>query len=332
MASILDVARLAGVSKSTVSRVINDEYGVKASTKIKVNQAIKSCGYLPNQIAKDLKSKTTNLIGVIVPRISSHATSLGVEGISHAIARSNKRMLLANTEQDAETECQYIQVFNQKRVDGIILFATHIDKQLVTAIKASQAPVVIIGQDASMYNIPSIVHDDVRVGAVAAEKLYKAGCKEIAFLGVSSRDIAVGQHRFEGLVQGLSLYDLKPAYHSYGDFSLTSGKEEMKKLLQENPRIDGVFCATDRIAAGAIQALHEQGKIAGKDIHIIGLGNGDIANVVMPRLSTFEFAFESAGEKAAEMLINIISNGQTDVAKLVLGFKWIAGQSCKIND
>lgn len=329
MASILDVARLAGVSKSTVSRVINDEYGVKDSTKVKVNQVIKDCGYLPNQIAKDLKAKNTNLIGVIVPSISSNATSLGVEGISHAISRFDKRMLLANTEHDAETECQYIQIFNQKRVDGIILFATHIDKKLIKAIKASPAPVVVLGQDASLYNIPSIVHDDVRVGFTAAEKFIQAGCCKVGFLGVSRDDIAVDKCRYDGLTQGLELNDLEPIYHSAGDFSFASGKREMEKLLRTEPEVDGVFCVTDRIAAGAMQALSEQGRAIGQDIQVIGVGNGDIAHVVTPRLSTFELAFESAGEKAAEMLLNIISRGQTDVAKLVLGFKWISGRSCK---
>lgn len=87
MASLHDVARLAGVSKSTVSRVINDEYGVKESTKIKVLKAVEQCGYMVNQVAKDLKSQKTNLIGVIVPRVSSHATAQGVDGLTAILSK-----------------------------------------------------------------------------------------------------------------------------------------------------------------------------------------------------------------------------------------------------
>lgn len=98
MASLHDVARLAGVSKSTVSRVINDEYGVKEATKQKVRQAVAECGYVPNQVAKDLKSQKTNLVGVIVPRVSSHATSQGVDGLTEVLEkRGNMFYLLALT-------------------------------------------------------------------------------------------------------------------------------------------------------------------------------------------------------------------------------------------
>lgn len=86
MASLHDVARLAGVSKSTVSRVINNEYGVKEATKVKVRKAVEECGYVVNQVAKDLKSQKTNLIGVIVPRVSSHAISQGVDGLTAVIS------------------------------------------------------------------------------------------------------------------------------------------------------------------------------------------------------------------------------------------------------
>ncbi|NMV12755.1 LacI family DNA-binding transcriptional regulator, partial [Vibrio parahaemolyticus] len=104
MASLHDVARLAGVSKSTVSRVINDEYGVKEATKQKVRQAVAECGYVPNQVAKDLKSQKTNLVGVIVPRVSSHATSQGVDGLTDVLEKAGKHVLLASTHQAHEKE------------------------------------------------------------------------------------------------------------------------------------------------------------------------------------------------------------------------------------
>ena len=163
MTSLHDVARIAGVSKSTVSRVMNNEYGVKPSTKAKVLEAVQACDYVVNQVAKDLKSQRTNLVGVIVPRVSSHATAQGVDGLTQIIEDAGKHVLLANTHQLHQKELDYIQIFNQKRVEGIIFYATHLDKHLVQAIQGSAVPVVLVGQDGSMYDIPSVVHDDVRV-------------------------------------------------------------------------------------------------------------------------------------------------------------------------
>lgn len=179
MASLNDVARLAGVSKSTVSRVINDEYGVKDATKVKVRKAVEECGYLPNQVAKDLKSQKTNLVGVIVPRVSSHATSQGVDGLTAVLEQAGKHVLLASTQQTHHKELEYIQIFNQKRVEGIILYATHLDNKLIKAIQSSAVPVVLVGQDGSMFNIPSIVHDDTRVGFEAGNRLIAKGCKHM---------------------------------------------------------------------------------------------------------------------------------------------------------
>ena len=104
MAGLHEVAKLSGVSKSTVSRVINNEYGVKASTKEKVQKAIEECGYVANQVARDLKSQKTNLIGVIVPRIASNATARGLDGLSPVIEQAGKHVLLANSNQDNDKE------------------------------------------------------------------------------------------------------------------------------------------------------------------------------------------------------------------------------------
>ncbi|GAM57135.1 sucrose operon repressor scrR, lacI family [Vibrio ishigakensis] len=118
MVSLHDVAKRAGVSKSTVSRVVNDEYGVKQSTKDKVQQAIDELGYQTNLVARDLKSQRTNLVGVIVPRVASNATSQGVDGLSLAFEEAGKQVLLASTQLSYQKEIDFIKLFNQKRVEA----------------------------------------------------------------------------------------------------------------------------------------------------------------------------------------------------------------------
>ncbi|MGY2573514.1 LacI family DNA-binding transcriptional regulator [Vibrio sp. C8] len=328
MASLHDVARLSGVSKSTVSRVINNEYGVKESTKIKVLEAVKECGYVVNQVAKDLKSQKTNLVGVIVPRVSSHATAQGVDGLTAIFEQAGKHVLLANTHQVHEKELEYIQIFNQKRVEGIIFYATHLDASLVKAIQNSNVPVVLVGQDGSLYNIPSVVHDDTRVGFEAGNRLVAAGCKRIGFIGVQADDIAVDIQRSQGLGQSLSFNQLSLLFHAHGDFSIESGYRLAKQQLKAFPDMDGLFCATDRIALGAIRALQEQGVKVGKQIKVLGVGNDELSSVSTPSLSTFNYAFDKAGENAAKMLLERIAGKGLEMSKVVLTFQNIDRETC----
>jgi len=328
MASLHDVARLSGVSKSTVSRVINNEYGVKESTKIKVLKAVQECGYVVNQVAKDLKSQKTNLVGVIVPRVSSHATAQGVDGLTAVFEQAGKHVLLANTHQLHEKELDYIQIFNQKRVEGIIFYATHLDAPLVKAIQQSNVPVVLVGQDGSLYNIPSVVHDDVRVGFEAGNRLVSAGCQHIGFIGVQSDDIAVDVQRSQGLEQSLTFHQRSVLFHAHGDFSIESGYQLAKTQIELHPETDGLFCATDRLALGAIKALQEKGIEVGKQVKVLGVGNDELSYVSTPSLSTFNYAFDKAGENAAKMLLERIDGKGQEMSKVVLTFQNIDRETC----
>ena len=328
MASLHDVAELAGVSKSTVSRVINNEYGVKEATKVKVMKAVEEVGYVVNQVAKDLKSQKTNLVGVIVPRVSSHATAQGIDGLSRVFEQAGKHVLLASAQLSGAKEIEYIQLFNQKRVEGIVLYATHIDNELVKAIRQSKAPVVLVGQDGSLFNIPSVVHDDLRVGFEAGNRLLAAGCKQIGFIGVPDSDLAVDKLRSDGLTQALAMNDQQLLFHCHGEFSIESGYSNMKQIVASYPNVDGVFCATDRIAVGAIKALQEAGIEVGKQIKVLGVGNDELGYINSPSLSTFNYAFDKAGENGAKMLLELIDGKPQVMSKLVLTFQNIDRETC----
>lgn len=328
MASLHDVAKLAGVSKSTVSRVVNDGYGVKEATKIKVLKAIGECGYVVNQVAKDLKSQKTNLIGVVVPRMSSHATAQGVDGLTRRLEKAGKHVLLANSHLAYEKEVEYIQIFNQKRVEGIIFYATHLDDMLIKAILQSRVPVVLVGQDGSLFNIPSVIHDDFRVGFEAGQRLINAGCQNIGFLGVQRDDMAVDEQRSSGLLKALTMHNLSLVFHAHSDFSIESGYLLTKQYLSDFPETDGIFCATDRLAVGAINALREMGIDIGVQVKLLGVGNDELSMISHPQLSTFSYAFEKAGENSASMLLDRIEGKGEEMSKLVMTFKNIDRETC----
>ncbi|WP_413282923.1 LacI family DNA-binding transcriptional regulator [Vibrio sp. MA40-2] len=328
MASLHDVAKLAGVSKSTVSRVINNEYGVKSSTKLKVEKAVQECGYVVNQVAKDLKSQKTNLVGIIVPRMASNATAQGVDGLSLVFEHNQKHVLLANSQREHRKEVEFINLFNQKRVEGIILYATHLDEDILGAIAQSNAPVVLVGQDGSLHNIPSVIHDDFRVGYEAGNRLLKAGCKHIGFIGVENHDLAVDGLRSQGLEQALTQNKQAMTFHVHGDFSIESGYQQMRRIFEQNIKVDGVFAATDRMALGAIKAIKEQGQTVGVDIKVLGVGNDELGKIASPGLSTFNYAFDYAGESAATLLLEVIEGKTNIMSKMVLGFQSVERETC----
>lgn len=329
MIGLHHVAKLAGVSKSTVSRVINNEYGVKKSTKEKVQKAIAESGYVVNQVAKDLKSQKTNLVGVIVPRMSSNATARGFDGLSDIFENAQKQVLIANSKQLIEKEIEFIRLFNQKRVEGILLYATNLDLLLAKEIKQSSCPVILIGQDASLYDIPSIIHDDFRVGVQAGDRLLASGADRIGFIGVNAQDISVDSLRYQGLVASLSQKGKSPIFHAHGEFSIDSGFEQMSHLLLDYPDVNGVFCATDRIALGAMRALIQSGKEPGKDVHLLGVGDDELAQISRPGLSSFRYPFRYAGEVAATMLLDLIKGEDKHMSKIVLSSDVVTRETCQ---
>ena len=330
MPSLYDVAKQAGVSKSTVSRVINNEAGVKQATRDKVFDAVRQTGYVVNQVAKDLRSKTTNLIGVIVPRIASNAVAEGIEGLTKVFDAEGKQVLLANCRLKREKELEFIELFNQKRVAGIIIFATHINEVLISAIESSKVPVVVVGQDASSHGIPSIIHDDFGVGMAAAQVLHEARCKRVGFISVQEDDVAVDQLRYSGFeLKVRQLLGQDPVFHTHGDFSVQSGKSQVEQLIQSGASFDGIFCATDNLAIGAMQALKDSGLEVGKEVQVVSVGNDEKSEIVSPSLTAFDYAFESAGSEAAALLLDLCNDETRAVSKLVLNFSLVKRESCQ---
>jgi len=176
----------------------------------------------------------------------------------------------------------------------------------------------------------SVVHDDLRVGFEAGNRLLAAGCEHIGFIGVPDSDLAVDKLRSDGLKQALTMSGASELlFHSHGEFSIESGYANMKQLINEYPNVDGVFCATDRIAVGAIKALQEAGIEVGKQVKVLGVGNDELGYINSPSLSTFNYAFDKAGESGAKMLLELIDGTPQVMSKVVLTFQNISRHTCK---
>ena len=252
--TIKEIAKLAGVSSAAVSRYLNGGY-VSDEKKEQIKKVIDETGYQPSAQARMLRTKKACLIGVVVPKINSESISRITAGIEKVLSERNYQMLLAGTDNTPVKEIEYMRLFENYPVDGIILVGT-ISRRNTGDSEESKVPVVVIGQHTKYANC--IYHDDYGAGEAMGCAVSAKSRKEIAYIGVSREDKAAGAAREDGFREGLkrSGKELKDGYYKVAEFTTESGYEKVLELLNEKHDIDIISCATDTIAAGAIEAIH----------------------------------------------------------------------------
>lgn len=325
--NINEIARLAGVSRATVSRFLNDGY-VSEEKKEKIRKVVEETGYKPSAQAQMLRTKKTNLVGVIIPKINSDSISRMVAGISVVLSNAGYQLLLANTDNDEKEEVKYLKVLTENQVDGIILIGTMFTAAHRSALKELEVPVVILSQSLPGYSC--VYYDDYYAAYDLAMLLLKQ-CSHPAYIGVTERDEAAGKRRKEGFFDavrdcGLSVREENIAV---GSFSMTSGYEQAGRLIANDCEIDSIFCATDSIAIGAVTRLRELGKRIPEDISVTGIGDSEISRVCVPKLTTVHYFYKTSGEEAAQMLVNMLSTGDRIRREVKMGYQIVPGKTTR---
>ncbi len=315
--NIIDIAKLAGVSKSTVSRFLNDGY-VSEENKEKIQKVINETGYIPSTHAKTLRTKKTNLIGVILPKISSETISKIVAGISNELSNHNYNIILGNTDLNIDKEIEYLKIFKNKNVDGVIFVATIITKKHLEILKSIKIPIVIIGQNVDGY--PCVYHSDYEASYEMVKYLIENNHKNIAYIGVNKKDISVGLNRECGYKDCLSDNNIKvnEKIVKIGEFTQESGYINTKELIERN-NIDAIFCATANIAIGAMECLKDNNINVPKEISICAIGTSKISNIISPTLTTVEYYYEESGIQSAKMLLRAL-NEEANINSIKLGY------------
>ena len=292
-----------------------------------IKKAVEKTGYHPSIQAQTLRTKKTKMIGVILPRIDSYSISRIVEGILEIANKEGYRIFLANTENDYEKELEYLSVFDEKQVDGVILLGTIITEKHKKALKKSSVPVVVVGQKVEGVN--SVYHDDYGAEYELTERLIKNGCKKLGYIGVTEKDMAVGYERHraykDAIACGKSV--CHEDMHVYSDFDKDSGYEAMKELIEKYPDIDCVVAATDTIAVGAMQYLKEIGKRIPEDIKLAGQGDSVVGNVTSPAITSIRYYYKDSGKTACTMVISAINGNEAHVNEIKMGYKIIERDS-----
>lgn len=325
--NINEIANLAQVSRATVSRYLNQGY-VSEEKKERIKQVIEETGYKPSAQAQMLRTKKTQLIGVILPRISSESVSHMVSGISQVLSKEGFQLLLANTNNDEKQELNYLKIFAENHVDGIILIGTIFTKEHLRLLKELKVPVVILGQRLPGYT--SVYYDDYEAAKELTQRLLRKG-SQIGYIGATRKDAATGEGRYRGFCAALeeAQVEILPDAMVESPFSIDGGHDCMERLLEQNPELDSIFCATDNIAIGAMTYLQEIGKKIPEEVQLVGFGDTSISRVIIPKLTTVHFYYHTSGAEAAKMLMEALQSEKPVHKELKMGYDIIDRSSVR---
>lgn len=305
--TIKEVAQLAGVSSAAVSRYLNGG-PLSEEKRERVRKAIEDTGYRPNPMAQTMRTGRNRQVGIIVPRIYSDSVSQITAGVEQELAKRGYMTLLGCTDHSVEKEIDYLRIMQENQVSGIILMGTVLTAGTAEAIRSSRVPVVITGQN--FEGFPCVYHDDFHAVLDLTGLLIARGRRRIVMISASGEDIAAGLNRCRGAEQALLDAGLDPSamLREESTFDAEGGKRAMESLLKKCPDLDGVVCATDTMAMGAISALRKAGKRIPEDVSIVGVGDSWVDEVSIPSLTTAHLFFRQCGEEAARLLLELIDD------------------------
>lgn len=304
---ISDVAKVAGVSPTTVSRVLNNRGYIGEKTRIKVDEAMKQLNYFPNDVARSLFIKKTFLIGVIFPTTTNPFYGQLVFHLENIAASLGYKILLCNSQGQEDKERNYLRMLQRNQVDGIIAGAHN------RGVKEYDIPTLpVVGVDRYLSdNIPVVSSDNYDGGRQATELLIRKGCKNIIHInGPIYLETPANLRRkaYEDVMRDNQL--TSKTYETKGD-----NQEVIKKLFDENPQVDSVFASDDLIAAAVMREAKIRKKNIPTDFKVIGYDGTETTRLLLPELSTIQQPIREIAEKTIEILLKEI-NGEVDHSQM----------------
>jgi LacI family transcriptional regulator, sucrose operon repressor len=309
---IQDVAKLAGVSPTTVSRVLNNRGYISEETKKKVKESMEQLNYYPNEIARSLFIQRTFLIGLIFPTTSNPFYGQLIFHLENICASLGYKVLLCNSQNREDKEVDYLKMLQRNQVDGIIAGAHN---RGIEDYEIPKLPVVGIDRYLSS-TIPVVSSDNYNGGIQATQLLINKGCKQI--IHINGSDILetptnLRRRAYEDIMREKQLTPL--TYELPHKASEETILEIIKRLFDENPRVDGIFASDDLIASKVIREAKERKLKVPTDLKVVGYDGTETTRLLLPELSTVQQPIREIAEKAVEILIKQI-NGQHDEIQL----------------
>ncbi len=327
-----EIGKMAGVSRATVSRVINHYPHIRPEIRERVEAVILQTGFQPNAVARSLVSSRTNIVGLIIPTIVEEVFSdpyyaQVISGISQS-CNANGLILSLFLIHSLEEERSVIQaVVGTGLVDGLIITASRRNRDMLSTLLASHIPIVFIGQPDDESNTHYVDVDNVAGGSLATSHLISLGYQDIGII-VSNINKS-GEARLTGYQQALSDHGLQftEKLVAYGDYSFESGYKAMKQLIDHKPQ--AIFVTNDTMAFGAIRAIGEAGFSVPEDIAVIGFDDLPSAQrAEYPPLSTIRQPVKQTGVKAVELLLKVVGGEVQEAQHQLIPTTLVVRESC----
>jgi len=301
-----DIAEKAGVSTTTVSKILNNvDMHISEATRARVLGLVQEYHYIPNEIAKGLKGKHSNTIGVVTYDITDPFVSKIVNGIESVCKVHGISVLICNTDTEETSEYEDLRFLSSKMVDGVIFLRSLYPKN-EKVISQFKMPVIVVDREfaAQISDMGMIDSSSVEAAYMATELLAEKGCSRIAYIGPSPNTRS--SSRVEGYINALQDNNIQPdekLIYQQGDFTCETGIKGANSILVKT-KVDGVVCANDLIAAGVLLTLSKAGIRVPEDVKVTGIDNISISQYLNPPLTTIDLHGYEIGTECAKMLIS----------------------------
>lgn len=307
--TIKDIAKFAGVSCSTVSRVINEKSGVNSETRMHVLKICNDLGFVPNAIARGLVSQHTKTLGIILSDLTNPFLSERIANLEAYAAKSGYSILIANANWNLKHEQSYCKLFLEKQVEGLIIAPVSSKKLSYLYPHSSRIPIVLLGGLDNEERLHSVLVNNYLGGYKAARHLLGLGHKRVAFVGGNIQS-STFQKRLEGFQKAFEEQALKFSYDDVyiAGYSQKDGHRASSEFLASKRKYSAVFAFNDLVAMGILQALYEQGIKVPDDISLVGFDNISYGALPGIELTTLEQPIAKLDKAAVEIVIEGIEN------------------------
>jgi LacI family transcriptional regulator len=332
--TIEEIADLAAVSRSTVSRVLNNHPSVRPLVRARVQQVIQEHRYTPRAAARSLASRRTNVVGLLIPR--SAATIFSdpffphvIQGITEACSNRGYFLMLSMVTAEREQDF-YERVLRGRHVDGLIMMSSDIDDPILPLLIRDETPLVLVGRHPYLRDVSSADVDNIGGASTAVQHLIKLGHRRIATI-TGPLYMAAAMDRRDGYKQALAeaAMPVRPELIVEGDFTQASGYQGMRKLLSLAEPPTAVFVASDPMAAGALRAIHEAGINVPKEIGLVSFDDLPLASILTPPLTSVHQPLYELGATAADLLLaRLEQSGEQPPTHARLKTHLVVRQSC----
>jgi LacI family transcriptional regulator len=330
MITIKDIAKEAGVSKSTVSRVLNNTGYVNEETRKKIEDVIEKNNYLPSAMARNLSKKETNTIGVVIPEIDNAFFGEILKGITEIVDQNNFNIIYCNTNNNAAKEEKALRMLEENRVKGVIITPA-VDysepdaaNKLRRLLNNLRVPVVVVDREIENFHWDGVFYENFQSAYCATEVLIKEGHKKIGII-TGDMDLKLGKDRFKGFIKAMEDYKI-PIYDKYiysGNFSIETAYQLSKAMFESNDLPDAIFTCSNRTNLGLIKAATEKKIKFGRDISAIGIDHVDVLDILGYNFSYVTRDTIEMGRVAMNMLVDRFKfpNKQRNIC--IMGYKLV---------